>query len=73
MKVKYNKKVFLKRIGASYCDSHGVGDVVQLKYLPGARNVLFPDEGVIGEFIAMGLLVLVGMYCVFTGLKKEPD
>lgn len=73
MKVEYNKKTFLKKVGRSFCEAHAVGDVVEFKYLAGAENILLPNESVIGEFIAMGLLVLVGMYCVFTGLKKDPD
>lgn len=71
MKVEFNKKIFLKRIGGSYCESHGVGDVVKVKYLPGEDKILFPDESVIGEFIASSALVIVGVYCVFKGLKKN--
>jgi hypothetical protein len=71
MRVEYNKKIFFKKIGGSFCDSHAVGGVVRLKYLPGARNTLFPDESVISQFIAAGILVLVGVYCVYTGLKSD--
>jgi len=71
MELEFNKKVFLKRIGGSYCESHNVGDVVQVKYLPGKNKILFPDESVVREFIASAILVLVGVYSVFLGLKKD--
>lgn len=70
MKVEYNKKTFLKKVGRSFCEAHAVGDVVEFKYLAGAENILLPNESVIGQFISMALIVLVGMYCVFKGLKK---
>jgi hypothetical protein len=71
IKVGYNKKIFLKKVGRSFCEAHAVGDVVEFKYLAGAENILLPNESVIGQFISMALIVLVGMYCVFKGLKKE--
>jgi hypothetical protein len=70
MKVKYQDKVFSKRIGGAYCEAHQKGDKVEIKYLAGMDRVLLPGERVIKEFIFEGIAIIFGLYVFWMGLKN---
>jgi hypothetical protein len=68
MDVEYAGQMFNKRIPAGYCKTHKPGDTIKMKYLEGQESILFPDEKVGGDFIAIGLFLAVGILSLFIGI-----
>ena len=64
MKVKYQDKVFSKQISSIFCEEHNVGDIVQIRYLEGEEKILLLSEGLILEFLASGIFILMGLYLI---------
>lgn len=71
MKVKYQGIVYSKQIGGAYCEAHNIGDMVQIRYLPGRDVVLLPKESVMLNIYAGILLSLVGLYSIIYGIRKK--
>lgn len=73
MDVEYAGQTFNKRIPTVFCNSHKPGDIVKMKYLEGQESVLFPDEKVRGDFIAIGIFLFVGILSLLLGIfyKKK--
>lgn len=69
MKVEFNDKTFVKKIGAHYCNEVKLGDIVQMQYYPKYDHVLFPEENLSLDFGAN--LILFG-FAVFLLIKKPP-
>lgn len=68
MDVSYQGVIFNKRIPVGYCDEHKIGELIKMKYLEGQESILFPNERVIGDFIAIGIFIAVGILSIFYGL-----
>jgi hypothetical protein len=71
MDVTYQGEDFNKRIPVGFCDKHKIGESIKMKYLEGENTVLFPDEKVWGDFIAIGIFIVVGILSVFYGVLKK--
>ncbi|MCH5687500.1 hypothetical protein LWM68_26475 [Niabella sp. W65] len=75
MDLNYQGEIFIKRIPAGFCDKHKVGELIQIKYLEGEESILFVGEEMTGEFIAIGVFLLVGIvsvtYGMFFGRKRR--
>jgi hypothetical protein len=65
MDVTYQGEDFNKRIPVGFCDKHKIGEPIKMKYLEGQNSVLFPDEKVRGDFIAILLLVFCQFFMEF--------
>ncbi|WP_293310863.1 hypothetical protein [Pedobacter sp. UBA5917] len=61
MKLSFGSKVFSKQISGKYCEDHRVGQIVEMRYLAGIDMVLFPEEGVIIEFISSFIIGIFGL------------
>lgn len=70
MTLSYMGDKFIKRIGAGFCDDHKVGELINMKFLEGSSEVLFPDESVFTNFLASGLLGLLGIGIFLSQIKK---
>lgn len=57
---------YSKKAGCNFHDSHKSGQVINLMHLPDVDIFLFPDENIIHEFIAFGLL---GAFALFLLIK----
>ena len=73
MDVEYAGQVFNKRIPTGFCNTHNTGDIVKMKYLDGHESILFPNEKVQGDFIALGIFLFVGVLALLLGIfyKKK--
>ncbi|MDI9862505.1 hypothetical protein [Flectobacillus roseus] len=72
MKVEYQGKVFDTQIGGNYCESHRIGDIVDIKYLEGSNIILLPHENSYDQLIATIALSLVGLSAViYYGFIKK--
>lgn len=71
MKVKYGDLTFIKQISSSYCESHSVGDAIEVKYLEGYDQIVIPDENITIKFISSGVLMIFGLYVIYLGLKSK--
>jgi hypothetical protein len=67
----YENKRYSKQVGCNFAELHKAGDSVQLKHKEGTDIFLFPNENVIKEFVASGMLVLVGAGFIVYGFKKR--
>lgn len=67
MDVEYEGMIFIKRIPVNFCNSHNVGTIVKIKYLEGQETILFPDEKIWGEFVAIGFFLLAGIILLLLG------
>jgi hypothetical protein len=70
IKIKYNDTIYYKRVGAP-CDSYKIGQAIQLRHTPGTDIFLYMDEEVRSEFVAIGLLVLLGSVIIAVGFRKK--
>lgn len=67
----YEGQSFVKRIPAGYCDNHRLGEMIEMKYLEGATNILFPNESLWLEFISSILIGLFGLVIAISQLLKS--
>ncbi|WP_316839140.1 hypothetical protein [Pedobacter gandavensis] len=68
VKLKFQDKIFPKQVSGAFCEEYAVGQEVEMRYLDGSDIVLFPKEGVLGEFIASGLIGLAGLGLLLKGV-----
>ena len=59
---KYAGNQYSKKAGCNFHDSHMPGQVIKLKHLSEMDIFLFPDEDLVREFIAYGLLGVFGLF-----------
>ncbi len=59
--LSYAGEIFEKKIGGMFCDEHHVGELIEMKYLEGGKEPLFPKESVISNLISCSLLGLIGL------------
>lgn len=59
--LSYERQTFEKKIGGMFCDEHHVGELIEMKYLEGGKETLFPNESVVSNLIAYSLLGLIGI------------
>jgi hypothetical protein len=71
MDVTYQGETFNKRIPVGFCDKHKTGESIKMRYLEGQDSILFPEEKVRGDFIAIGVFVAVGILSIFYGLLNK--
>lgn len=67
MNTKYQQVTFIKKIPSGYCNNHKVGDIIKMKYLEGYNYILFPDESLKRQFIAIAIFIFVGILVVIYG------
>ncbi len=71
MKVKYGDLIFSKQISSSYCESHSIGDAVEVKYLEGYDEIVLPDENITFKFISSAVLMIFGIYVIYLSFKSK--
>jgi hypothetical protein len=68
--LSYNGEDYIKRIGGKFCDEHHVGEFIDVKFLEGSSTVLFPNESVMSNLLAFGVLGLIGAGMSLSQWKK---
>jgi len=68
--LSYNGDKYIKRIGGKFCDDHRIGKLIDVKFLEGSSVVLFPNESVITNLLAFGVLGLLGVGMSLSQWKK---
>lgn len=58
MKVKYQNQIISKQIPYHYWKDHSVGEIVQVQFLEGERDILLPDEEVGFSYFSIGFLLI---------------
>jgi hypothetical protein len=61
MKVEYNGKVFIKEIASSVCEQYQVGDYIEMKYLKGEDQILYPHESFTFQFVEGVIFALLSV------------
>jgi hypothetical protein len=69
MKVVYEGVTYSKQIGANFCETHRIGKNIEMKYLKGKDQILFPEEDVMGNLIAAAAICLFGIFIIAYALK----
>ena len=69
--LSYAGEIFEKKIGGMFCDEHHVGELIEMKYLEGGKEPLFPKESVISNLIAYSLLGLIGIIIIAKQVFKK--
>ncbi len=64
----YEGRIFQKNIPTSFCKMHRVGEIIKIKYLPNNESILFPNESIKKEFIALGVFIVVGFISIAIGI-----
>jgi hypothetical protein len=74
-KLVYKDLVFNKQITSGFCEKYRVGDYVNMLYIEGDDWALFETEDVKGEYIALIIFFVVGIFMVITSFfyKGELD
>jgi hypothetical protein len=74
MKVEWEGVVYPIQISGNYCEEHSVGDLVEMKYLKGNDNVLFPDENVWNQMYGSLFSFFAGLFAIvyYGFFYKEP-
>ncbi|MBL7741731.1 MAG: hypothetical protein JNK14_21105 [Chitinophagaceae bacterium] len=71
MDVKYKNEVFSKKIPSRFCNEHKPGELIRLRYLEGNKMVLFPEEKIYGDFVAIGIFSVVGIIAIALGIIEK--
>jgi hypothetical protein len=71
MKLDYNGEIFVKQVASSICDQYQVGDRIQMKYLRGYNQVLYPKENFTVDYGIGILFALSGVSLVIYGFVKK--
>ena len=71
IQVQYQNKRFHKKALVRICEKYKVGDTIQMKYIFGAEDALYPEESIVGEFVAIAVFILVGSLLFILGFKKK--
>lgn len=70
LEFKYENSIYSKRVGAP-CDHYKVGQVLKLKHEPGTDIFLYVNETKESEFLASGVLAIVGIVLIVLGIKRK--
>jgi hypothetical protein len=71
MEFTYSGKKFDKKVGCGHVENYKIGETIKFRHIEGTDIFLFPNETKEGEFIANGILAIMGIIFVFLGLKKK--
>lgn len=71
MEFKYAEMKFDKNVGCNFSDTYKVGDTIKFKHLEGTDIFLFEEESIESEFIASGLLAIVGITFIVIGARRK--
>jgi hypothetical protein len=69
MKVRYKANIYSKQIGPDYCGMYKAGDIIQMKYLDGEDQIIFPKDDSIVDIVSAFLLLSFGIFIIFYALK----
>lgn len=71
MKFKYDGTEYAKRVGCNFPEFHNVGEIITLKHIDNTDIFLFENEKKETEFIATGLLGILGIIFIIKGVRKK--
>jgi hypothetical protein len=71
VKFRYNNEIHSKTTGGKACEDFKVGDTLTLKHTEGTDIFLYDTETVESEFVAFGLLGVMGIIFMVLGFKKK--
>jgi hypothetical protein len=71
IQLQFGNKRFHKKASPSICYRHKVGDNIPMKYIQGGESVLYPDESINGDLVALGVFIVVGMFSFILGFRKK--
>lgn len=60
--LQYGSQTFIKKIGGQFCEEHHAGEEIDMKYLEGNDEVLFPHESALTNLLSFVLLALIGVW-----------
>lgn len=70
MKFIYAEQEFDKAVGCDFADTHKVGETIKFRHKDGTDIFLFESENKESEFIAVGILAILGVVSIFIGLRR---
>lgn len=71
MQLQYENKRYFTRTKVNICQEHKIGDTIQMKYMKGFDEVLYPTESIISEFVAIGIFLAVGLSSIALGFRRK--
>ena len=67
----YAGNQYSKKAGCNFHESHKIGQVILLKHLNDFDIFLFPEEDIVSEFVAFGLLGVFALFMLIKASKKS--
>lgn len=71
MQLQYENKRYFKKTKSNICQENKIGDTIQMKYMIGVDEVLYPTESILGEFVAISIFVALGLTSIVFGFKRK--
>jgi len=71
IKVSYLDRLYSIRIKTPYCESHQIGDIIDIKRLPGYERVVLPEEPMKNDLLFNIVLIVIGAIVVLVGIRKK--
>lgn len=65
----YQGRMYDKHTNGDFCETHHVGELVDMRVLNGSKHILYPEESALSNLISFGILGLFGLILSITQLK----
>jgi hypothetical protein len=66
----YNGETYDKQTRGNFCETHHIGELIDMKMLEGSVYILFPNESALSDLISFGILGLFGLILTIAQWKK---
>lgn len=68
----YNGELYDKQTRGGFCEKHSIGELFEMKMLPGSKYILYPNESALTDILSFGILGLFGLLLFVTQWRKKP-
>jgi hypothetical protein len=66
----YNGEIYDKAIRGDFCDKHHIGEMIDIKWLSGSKNILWPNESALMNLLSFAALGILGLIISALQWKK---
>jgi hypothetical protein len=66
----YNGEIYDKATRGDFCDKHHIGEMIDIKWLDGSKNILWPNESGMLNLLSFGALGILGLIISALQWKK---
>jgi hypothetical protein len=66
----YNGEIYDKATRGDFCDKHHIGEMIDIKWLSGSKNILWPNESALMNLLSFAALGILGLIISALQWKK---